>query len=78
MPIKFLLLGGGGVLGFFRRGGWKWQFYFGNPKCRERKCEERNGAGPFLETILQNTVKTQEIPENDRFIKRSFSETVLN
>ena len=21
MPIKFLLLGGGGVLGFFRRGG---------------------------------------------------------
>ena len=28
MPIKFLLLGGG-VLGFFRRGGgWKCQFYF--------------------------------------------------
>ena len=27
MPIKFLLLGGGG-LGFFRRGGWKCQFYF--------------------------------------------------
>ena len=26
MPIKFLLLGG--VLGFFRRGGWKCQFYF--------------------------------------------------
>ena len=29
MPIKFLLLGGGGsVLGFFRGGGWKCQFYF--------------------------------------------------
>ena len=29
MPIKFLLLGGGGgVLGFLRRGGWKCQFYF--------------------------------------------------
>ena len=27
MPIKFLLLGGG-VLGFFRRRGWKCQFYF--------------------------------------------------
>ena len=26
MPIKFLLLGG--VLGFFRTGGWKCQFYF--------------------------------------------------
>ena len=25
---------------------------FENPKCRERKCEERTGAGPFLETIL--------------------------
>ena len=27
MPIKFLLLKGG-VLGFFRRGGWKCQLYF--------------------------------------------------
>ena len=28
MPIKFLLLGGGGVLGFFRRGGGSANFIF--------------------------------------------------
>ena len=28
MPIKFVLLGGGGVLGFLGRGGWKCRFYF--------------------------------------------------
>ena len=28
MPIKFLLLGGGGILGLLGRGGWKCQFYF--------------------------------------------------
>ena len=28
MPIKFLLLGGGGGCWVFRRGGWKCQFYF--------------------------------------------------
>ena len=29
MPIEFLLLGGGGGLGFFRKGGgWKCQFSF--------------------------------------------------
>ena len=32
------------------------QSLFGNPKCRARECEERNGAGPFLETILRNIV----------------------
>ena len=28
MPIKFPLLGGGGGVGFFWKGGWKGQFYF--------------------------------------------------
>ena len=28
MPVKFLLLGGGGVLGFLGKGGWKCQYYF--------------------------------------------------
>ena len=28
MPIKFLLREGEGGSGFFRRGGWKCQFYF--------------------------------------------------
>ena len=27
MPIKFLVLGGGGCSGFFFEGGWKCQFY---------------------------------------------------
>ena len=42
MPIKFLLLGG--VLGFFRKGGWKCQFYF-------------YGHGDFSESRRQNLRK---------------------
>ena len=43
MPIKFLLLGGG-FWDFFRRGGWKCQFYFygrGDFSDRRERCHRR-------------------------------------
>ena len=49
MPIKFLLLGGGGFGGFFRRGGWKCQFYFyGRGDFSERGCRT---SGCLLEGV---------------------------
>ena len=35
----------------------------GSPKCRERKCEERNGAESFSEIILPNAVKHRKFPQ---------------
>ena len=60
------------VLQFFIR-SFFFAVFLGNQSCRERKREERIGAGPFLETILQHTVNAQEIPQtvlqNGRFPK---------
>ena len=78
---KCMFLRRGGGMGLLRLSHLSWHVLlvllldvpvFGNPKCRERKCDERNGARPFLETIFEGSSKyskTQEIP-TDCFAKR--------
>ena len=57
MPIKFLALGG--VVGFFRRGGWKCQFYFYGRGDFSDKCVTNSkiislSVMPFGRTVIQN------------------------
>ena len=59
MPIKFLLLGG--VLVFFRRGGWKCQFYFYG-----RGDFFREFPG-FVRLEIPKPWKIQESPSPDSF-----------
>ena len=51
MPVKFLLLRG--VLGFFRRGGWKCQFYFYGRGDFSDRTDNYSRQGLCLNTISE-------------------------
>ena len=54
MPIKFLLLGGGGgfCVFFLKGGGWKWQFYcYGRGDFSERSRPDKTSLNPSLHQL---------------------------